>query len=384
MGLTMALAGQGASAWIVGSLVSAKWFDVQTASLTNAAEMVTMGCTMVVFAPLVTRLPRRSSIAAAIAAILLTQLVSIMLTGFWPIVIIRALSGVAFGALFSLAAAIGAGTRIPDRTFAVAGSVTLIIGTAINPMLGAGSAHAGPAGVFLGLFVFCLGIAISMGFLLFRLKTPLPVASPNVDADNRHLWGPAAIGVLAIMSMMAAATNGLFIFLTTIAERVGLHLTELGLGMAAVSLFSATGGVIGNRIGLRFGYAPPLVLGFAAHGISLFVLANAHSQLIFWVSFTAVVTIYWFVFPYILGLSARIDPFGRVSSVTGTAKIFAGAAGSALGGFVAGNFGIAAYGALAFACCAAAAGLSILVVRLVGMLAKEDGEGFTSAARAES
>jgi MFS family permease len=167
------------------------------------------------------------------------------------------------------------------------------------------------------------------------------------------------------MALMAAATNGLFIFLTTIAERVGLNLAGLGLGMAAVSLFSAIGGVVGNRVGLRFGYTPPLIVGFLGQGTALFALANAHSQLAFWVSFTGVVTIYWFVFPYILGLGSRIDPHGRVSSVTGTAKIFAGAAGSALGGYFAVHSGIATYGAFAFASCAVAAALSVPVVRLV-------------------
>jgi hypothetical protein len=175
----------------------------------------------------------------------------------------------------------------------------------------------------------------------------------------------AASGVMAIMALLAIATNGVFVFVATIAGTVGLKGAALGSAMSVVSLVSSSGALLASRMGTRYGTLPPLGGGLLVMGCSLFWLTTVTTQTTFWISFTLVVITYWFLWPYILGLAVSVDPQGRVVAATGSAKIFAGAVGSGAAGYTAAHYGLASYGAIAFGSCFGAALLSIYVIRLV-------------------
>lgn len=362
LGTTAALAGQGASPWIVSSLAGSAGLDVEQASLMVTAEMLAMGLMMMALAPIVHRLPGKAVALCAVAIILAAQILSLFASGVVLLGGARALSGFAFGALFAVASAKGAAADNPEKTYALAGVMSLLIGTAINPILGFASADYGHIGVFSGLAFYCLMVAFPLLFMRFG---QIGRAIPVIDGSAAPISPMAASGVMAIMALLAIATNGVFVFVATIAGTVGLKGAALGSAMSVVSLVSSSGALLASRMGTRYGTLPPLGGGLLVMGCSLFWLTTVTTQTTFWISFTLVVITYWFLWPYILGLAVSVDPQGRVVAATGSAKIFAGAVGSGAAGYTAAHYGLASYGAIAFGSCFGAALLSIYVIRLV-------------------
>lgn len=363
LGNTLALAGQSATFWMVGALTGPHGLSIVEGSRVAAVELVTMGVMMGLLSPLVHRLPRKRTIVCAVSLILVTQALCIAFPTFWPLLLLRAVAGMGFGTLFAVSSAIGASSRMPERTFALAGSISLVIGTTLNPLLGYGSLF-GPAGVFAALLALCIGMAIPLLIVLFRYGDAVSIRAVAPDGDR--VAPLSSLGVWAIIALMAGATNGVFVFTAKIAATVGIGGPSMGAAMAGVSLFSASGGLLASKLGTRFGTLVPLCAGLVAIGVALCWMSYVGSPTAFWISFTAVVTVYWFNFPYILGLASMIDPKGRVASAASTAKIFSAGAGTAVAGEIAGRFGFAAFGGVAFAGCLLAALLVPLVLRSMG------------------
>ena len=69
------------------------------------------------------------------------------------------MSGAAFGLVYSLASAIGAGAEVPQRTYGAAGTIALLLGVLINPMLGYGMQTYSVAGVFSGIVILAVVLA---------------------------------------------------------------------------------------------------------------------------------------------------------------------------------------------------------------------------------
>lgn len=363
LGSTAALAGQSASPWIVSGLIKSAGLPIEQAGLMVTAEMLAMGLVMLLVSPIVHRLPGKPTAFFAVIAIVAAQVWSTYAVGLVPLAASRVLAGIGFGVLFALASAMGARSAAPERTYAAAAVIALLIGTTINPALGFALENYGHSGVFLGVAVYSLVIALP----LLVLRFPEPMRRSDVAvAVSVPVSRLSAAGVMAVMALLAVAVNGIFVFLTNIAGDVGLSGTKLGSGMAVVSFVSALGGVLAGRIGNRFGTLAPLAFGLSAMGLTLLAMTHLPNAIVFWPVFTALVTAYWFLWPYIFGLAVTVDPAGRVSAATGSAKILAGGLGSGIAGFVVSWAGLAAFGWLALALCVGALAIAVWVVRRMG------------------
>ena len=361
LGTTLALSSQSIPFWIVSAL-KAVGYDDQQASLMVTAELFAMGLTMIIISPVVHRLPFKPMVLCAVIVALASQVISMIADDGIVMTATRACSGVSFGLLFSMATAAGSSAQQPEKTYAAAGGLLLIIGTLLNPLIGSLFATYGRMGVFVGLCIYCLINAVPLLLIPAGplLHTKLE-STEIVETSAVPLTG--ALGTFSLMFLMAVSMNGVFTFLGQIAERAGLQSAALGAGLALVSLLSALGGVLANRLGTRFGRSAPLIAGFLVLGLDLYALTVTSSPIAFWIFATVAVGCYWFIWPYIFGLAVMIDAKGRVASATGSAKIIAGGLGSAIAGYVVLHHGIVAYGQTAFATCILATVLVPIVVR---------------------
>ena len=360
-GTTLALASQSIPFWIVGALKSVG-YDDQQASLMVTAELFSMGLTMMVISPIIYRFPFKPSILVAVTLALTAQVLAMTTDDVIVMAATRVCSGASFGVLFSMATAAGSSARHPEKTYAAAGGLLLIIGTLLNPLVGTLFAHYGRPGVFVGLCIYCLLNAVPL--LLIPAGHLLRRAPPDTETSEASAVPFAGVlGSFSLMFLMAVSMNGVFTFLGQIAERSGLHSAALGTGLALVSLLSALGGVLANRLGTRWGHSIPLIAGFLVLGIDLYWLTLTPSAAMFWMFTTVAVGSYWFLWPYIFGLAVMIDAKGRVASATGSAKIIAGGLGSAIAGYIVSHRGIVAYGQTALAICVLAALLVPMIVR---------------------
>jgi len=299
------------------------------------------------------------------------QIASIYVTELGALALVRAVSGAAFGLVYSLASAIGAGAEAPQRTYGAAGTIALLLGVLINPMLGYGMQTYGAAGVFGGIVILAVVLAVPLFLISFKSFQTSPTAVGAVVAEQvkpkDRLDLLSVAGVVLTMALMSAAVSGLYVFLERIARSVGLEGTALGAGMSVVSLIGASGGVIAIYVSRRVGNVLPLVIGLPLVGVIILSITAAKAQPQFWGAFSALTLMFWFLYPFIFGLAARVDPKGRVASATGSGKILLASGGTALAGFLGANYGIQSYGYAAIGICLLSAAIAAwVIVRLQG------------------
>lgn len=365
-GITLGNTAQSAIPWIVGGLVESAHLDIQQASLMVTTEVLTMGCVMLGASAFVHRLPKKAVLILATILAIAAQITSIYVTHLGTLAMVRAVSGLGFGLVYSLASAIGAGAEAPQRTYGAAGTIALLLGVLINPMLGYGMQTYGAAGVFGGIVILALVLAIPLFLISFKPFQTSPRimdaigANPAKSVDRLDLI--SAAGVVLTMALMSAAVSGLYVFLERIARSVGLEGAALGAGMSVVSLIGASGGVIAIFVSKRLGNVLPLMIGLPLVGVIILGLTSAKTQPQFWAVFSALTLMFWFLYPFIFGLAARVDPKGRVASATGSGKILLASAGTALAGFLGANYGIQSYGYASIVICLAAVAMAVWVV----------------------
>lgn len=365
LGITLGNTAQSAIPWIVGGLVGSAHLDIQQASLMVTTEVLTMGCVMLGASAFVHRLPKKPVLILATILAIAAQIGSMQVAGLGPLALIRALSGVGFGLIYSLASAIGAGAAQPQRTYGAAGTIALLLGVLINPMLGYGMQTHGAAGVFGGIVVLAVVLAVPLFLISFKPFQGAPATAAAAPEPGGRLDLLAAAGVVLTMALMSAAVSGLYIFIERIASSIGLHGTALGAGMSVVSLIGASGGVIAIFVSRRAGNVLPLLIGLPLIGVVMFCLAAATTQPRFWAAFSALTVMFWFLYPFIFGLAARVDPQGRVASATGSGKILLASMGTALAGYLGANYGIQSYGYAAIGICLLSAAMAAWAIARV-------------------
>ncbi len=366
LGIATALgyANTSASSWIEHALTSrATPLGVQQASYVVTAELLAMAATMTFCTRFVRRFPWKAMIMVGTVMVGVTQLISAQATNFWTLITVRSLSGVLFGLLYATAISIGATSEDPQKTFAGGSSVALLVATLFNPFVGYSSEHLGPGGVFLGLAAYC---GVQALVLLCIPSRPRSVSNPSTHSQLKEdtQWNVGSgLGVLLIMALMTIGANGILLFSITIAKGTGLEGTALGSGLAVVSLLSAGGGLAASKIGSRFGLFPPLAAGLIVLSATLYVFSIAKTPVVFWITITLIVALFWFISPYIFGLSVLVDREGRLASMTGGTKILFSAIGSAIAGTIAAHSNIGVVGISSCAICLTAVPAAWFVLR---------------------
>jgi len=207
---------------------------------------------------------------------------------------------------------------------------------------------------------------VPLFLISFKSFETSPTAAGVIAADRAEptdrLDMFSAGGVVLTMALMSAAVSGLYVFLERIAHSVGLEGTALGAGMSVVSLIGASGGVIAIFVSKRVGNVLPLLIGLPLVGFIILGMATAKSQPQFWSVFSSLTVMFWFLYPFIFGLAARVDPKGRVASATGSGKILLASGGTALAGFLGANYGMQSYGYAAIGICVLSAAMAAWVV----------------------
>ena len=392
---TIGMASQSAVSWIVDALIKSAGMSVQDASLMAMVELVVMGATMLLLAPVIHRLPHKALVLAGVAGALAAQGLSSAVHGVLPMGAFRAMSGIAFGAIYAVAAVSGAAAESPERAYATGASINMVLGMGLNPPLGFGSEHGGYVGVFGALAAYCLLLALPLVFIRFpqsrkprtaalqgqpqqALELAAHGASPQAPASRppgtpspRHRMRP--VGVLLVMGLFALATNGVFVFFVSIAGGVGLSGTELGTELILVSGGAALGialaGPAGQWIGRRFRgldgawRGTPIFLSMIAMGAGCAALVDSPSAVMFLALFTLWCIIYWIAYTFILGLAVAVDSHGRLAAAAGAVLVLLNGLGSAVGGYFEAHFGGHRFGLVALLACSVGGIVGLLLER---------------------
>ena len=327
----------------IGALVDGSHRSASEAGLFGFFQVGALALGMILISGWVDRVPPRRIASGGCLLALLANL-GLCLALDFPLQIVLALAaGLGYGFVFAATVAAAATANEPDRLYAIGNGGALLIVVGVMTALPAARVHFGALGVFAALAALPLLCApFLVGFTAGRRSREIPVAAWRI---------PGAVGLLFAWGMFSAGTGALYAF----SERIG---TGIHLAPAQIALVLSSGvfvGVLGTGVAALLGSKVnrPLALTLGLCGSSLACLLLGFSTNLTW--FAAGVSVYWvfymFLYSYLLGTAAVLDPSGRVGTLGGGLERLGYALGAGAGGVLAEHVSYSATGVLGFCGC---------------------------------
>ncbi len=183
-----------------------------------------------------------------------------------------------------------------------------------------------------GLFMCELGFIALLG----PLSSFLPRARHGEEATSTAPLTMRAVRVLASLTLMYMASAAATAYSVQAGTRSGLSDFGIGWVFTIAALISLGGAVLAAILGVRRGYAVPIVAGFIAQASAAAFIYIFASQATFAAGVVAIYVGGYFTTPYLQGLLAEMDSTGRVSSLGGAAINYGVVCGPAIAALFAG------------------------------------------------
>lgn len=276
---------------------------------------------------------RRLMGGSGLALMLIGNLASMSLSGFSTLAAVRFLVGCGEGLAMGVMSGSLAGTARPDRNFAIYTAAILGIeglGLAAIPFL---LETFDLNGIFLLLIVLLVPAALTLPLL------PSRGPQTNGGAEARASWEdlPAKpITVVIVGGVLAyLGIGGFSPFLGEVGRVSGLEEQMRANTLAVAQFFGLMGALAAMWQGLRWGRTPAVVVGLVIMAGSVGALLMApNSPPIYIVSIQAFLFMWLYFFAYLAGLTASLDPGGRVTVLMFTTTGLGFAAGPAINGWI--------------------------------------------------
>jgi predicted MFS family arabinose efflux permease len=161
---------------------------------------------------------------------------------------------------------------------------------------------------------------------------PAPARQRVGDGVGPAPYRGMALRGLAAISFLAVGEGAVWAFAGEIAEGAGLSVKGAGIVLAASSLLGQAGALLAAWLGTRCGRVFPVGLGVLCVIGSVLLLTFARDPLVFSAGVAIWALSFFFVFPYLMGTMAALDPRGRWAVAGGAAEVVGLGAGPVVGG----------------------------------------------------
>jgi predicted MFS family arabinose efflux permease len=266
-------------------------------------EMTAFAVTTIAMAFFAQRLPWKRTIWAALIVIASGNILSMFLTDFQQLLVVRTLVGGASGLIVPLAFATVGRLANPERAFGLMIGILLVYAALFLGIMPWLTSFAGVTGLFGGMLFTCILAALGMRWF------PDHFSPEDRDARSKFSW-PSKEHRLALLGMLLyfAHLTSFWSFASVIAEN-----NRISEGSVAVALAtSQIAGIFGTMLPAVWGDRIPIiralaiaVLGCVASVAILLVLTDA-------TTFLLAVLLFHFGWnlghSYLLALFARLDP----------------------------------------------------------------------------
>jgi MFS family permease len=139
-----------------------------------------------------------------------------------------------------------------------------------------------------------------------------------------------------------AATGALWPFMGEIGRTAHLTTREIGSVLGMSQIAGAAVGLLPLALGTKVGRSIPLGAGLAIGTCSIASLVAFHSSAVYWIAVPLFMSSLMIFFPYIMGVMAKLDPSGRLSTVSFALQSVGLAVGPAVAGRLAMTHGYVA------------------------------------------
>ena len=226
------------------------------------------------------------------------------------LMVCRAIVSIGGGLISGAGTAAAVRSPDPERTFALAGIVYLLIFAGGHALIPGGLKSYGLEGIYLSMTLYGI-IAIPAYFFLYP-----PVRADVTQTGFFKVIRDAPYRLLAIFAMSGLfiyelGQNAVFTYMDKTGENAGMEADDRGMLLFLTTVVGLAGGVLAMWMGTRYGRFWPLV-----GGLGLNIFSGAMFTIIEDPDYYSYMMYLWdisyiFVMPYLMGTLASLDKEGR-------------------------------------------------------------------------
>ena len=333
----------------IGALIDGGGRSAAQTGLFGFLEVGALSVGMILISNWVDRIaPRRIAVAGCCLAAL-ANLGLYFTQALYVELLLAMAAGAGYGFVFAATVSGAAATREPDRVYAIGNGGALLIVVALMATLPRAAARWGA----LGIFVALAALAVLCAPFLLGFNAARRPEGPQLSA-----WRvPGALGLLFAWAAFSTGTGALYAYSERIGRSISLPPAQIASVLSAGVFVGLLGTGSAALLGGRLKRAWALCIGICGSGLSCLLLGFATHLVVF----ASGVFVYWvfymFLYSYLLGTAAVLDPTGKVGTLGGGLERLGYALGAGLGGVFSEQWGYASTGLLGFFGCLAAAAL---------------------------
>lgn len=350
--------------WLAGA---AERFQL-TSSQTGLMASLELGClafASIVWAALARGTRGIAWLIFALAIAVAGNVASFLATDAPILVAARAVCGLCYGVTLAEITRRAARMPEPHRVFALQQLGLVLFVSAFFATVPSAIATLGPFAPFLYNGVLSAVALISLVWLPTSAEAPATLAADTQRAASRRMASAGvAMGLLAL-GLTYMAQGALWTYITDAAGHSGVGLDRLSRILAIGAIMNLAVPITAERVGLRWGRAVPLLVGFAGITTSILLLSAGLGATAFAAGAIGLNLFLLFLTPFLLGTLAALDASGRSASAGPAFFTIGGAVGPAVAGVILGGAGMVALGLLMAGAAMGALGLALAAITRV-------------------
>ena len=312
---------------IVHSVIRGLSLSEPEAGMLISVEIMAIALTSLTISPRIHRFRIRLTCFSGCLAAITCHLLSVFIDTYTVLLAVRMCAGVAEGLVYSIAVGVVASTINPSRGYGIINAVNIVYCSIFMAVVPSIELSVPNVVVFASLAAGSLIMAPFVYSLPASVTVSEEGASVPAGGFDTRAWL-----LLIAMFLWGTGINSLWPYLFYIGTRTALEVREVGVVLGISGLAAFAGVMLMTVIGHRFGYLRPLLPALlvnlaAVLSITLTPLATAYI-----ISLVILMMAVYFIFPFLLAISAGLDPAGRVAAATGGIYMFTGGIGPVIGG----------------------------------------------------
>lgn len=301
-----------------GALVDQLGIPLNALGTLFAGELLAMAVACGLSAMLMPKVNRRTFARIALVSLVLGNLASIEAGSWLTLIGCRLICGLSGGAVMAVVYATAAMRRSKDAGFALINMGNLAWGMLLVSSTPLVLQQSGVSGTFL-----ILALASACALLGSGRIPPHFVDGPG----HSRVWAPplslTAVLLVSLFALLFFGHSALWVYQERIGKSIGLAPEQIGAILGASILAGALGAGLAALIKRRLGLLLPQLIGFGAALFATLIMVQGSSPLAFAVTAALIHLVWFFSLPYLLSMTAELDPSGRLAGL-GNAAIFIG------------------------------------------------------------
>ncbi|MFH6565650.1 MFS transporter [Pseudomonas kulmbachensis] len=283
-----------------------------------AAELIAMAVACGISAMMMPRIDRRRFVLIALTVLILGNLLSTRADSWLLLMCSRLICGLGGGGVMAVVFATAGLRTSKDATFAVINSSNLLWGMLVVSLTPLVLMNFGVNGAF--LILAATGAIALIGTA--RIPTHFSVKAGSAK-DSIAPLNLTSLLLILLFALLFLGHSAMWTYQERIGRSIGLEPQQIGAILGASILAGAIGSALAGIIKRRMGLLAPQLISFSIALVATLIMVYGNTPLAFAATAGLIHLSWFFSLPYLLSMSAELDPSGRLAGL-GNAAVFVG------------------------------------------------------------